>query len=117
MAQSGPPPRQPLPHEESEAERRARAAAEEQATRAQAEAATAHLARPGMPARGPLTPSEAGKEGEPTVLMNFPTEITLTLPGYTTVYFPAGVQPVPVSLSTEVYLVDSGVTPVATGRT
>jgi hypothetical protein len=115
MAQSTSPPRHP--HEETEAERRTRAAAEEEATRAQAEAATAHLPRQGMPPAQPLTPTQAGEPGEPTVLMNFPTEITLTLPGYTMVYFPAGVQAVPVSLSTHDYLVkDNGVTPVAAGR-
>ena len=124
MAQSGPPPRQPPhpePHpappaapQETEAERRARAVAEEEATRAKAEAATAHLPRQGTPLGDPMSALAAFPD-EPTVLMNFPDTVTLTLSGekgYTMVTFPAGVQPVPESLVDEQYLKDSGVTPV-----
>jgi hypothetical protein len=119
MAQSTtPPPRQPP--SETEAERRARAAAEEQATRTQAEAATAHLPQPGTPPQAPVGATELFA-GEPTVLMNFPEEVTYTCEGpepprYTMVTFPAGLQPVPQSLANNQWFVDRGVTPVASGR-
>ena len=126
MAQSAPPPRQPphpepphpapiSPPQETEAERRTRAVAEEEATRAKAEAATAHLPRQGTPLGDPMSALAAFPD-EPTVLMNLPELVTLTLRGekaYTMVTFPAGVQPVPKSLVDEQWLKDSGVTPVA----
>jgi hypothetical protein len=114
MAQSIPPRHPP---QETEAERRARAAEEERQARDQAEAETAHLPRQGQPPRAPIAPAEAAKEGEGTVLMNFPQPVTLTMPGpvppkYTMVHFPAGVQPVPESLASDEYLLQSGAAPV-----
>jgi hypothetical protein len=102
---------------ETEAERRARAAAEEEQTRQTAEARTEHLPRPGdMPGAVAAVTAAEALPNEPTVLMNFPTAVTLTLPGYQMVYFEQGVQPVPQSLAKDDYLVASGVTPVAAGR-
>jgi hypothetical protein len=116
MAQSGrhpPPHREAEPAEETEAERAERARAEEEETRRQAEEATAHLPKQGEPLRPPLDPREVAPD-EPTVPMMFPEGgVTLTLPGYRMVYFPGGLQDVPVSMAGEPYLIESGATPTA----
>jgi hypothetical protein len=55
----------------------------------------------------------AGTHGEEsTVLMRFPTEVTLTLPGGRIVYFAEGTADVAASLADHPYLADSGVTRV-----
>lgn len=111
MAQtrSGPPPHET---EEERREREAKAQAEEEAARAEAEAKTAHLPQPGTPRRPPMTGAEAAGEDEKMVKMNFPHPVTITLPGYIPVHFPAGVQDVPESIVEHGYLADNGVTPV-----
>jgi hypothetical protein len=100
-------------HEESDAERAARAQREERAARDEAEAKTAHLPAPGTPVQGPQSGAQyAAAHGEDTVKMNFPTPVTLTLPDYTQMHFPAGVQEVPASVAEDPYLAASGATPV-----
>jgi hypothetical protein len=106
----GPPTSRGDGRPESEAERRERAAREEKETRDRAEAATAHLPRPGEPAQAGLTARDVAQEGERWVKMNFPAAVTLTLPGYRMVRFDAGVQDVPESLSRNEYLLAHGVT-------
>lgn len=56
------------------------------------------------------TPLEMAVEGEKTVTMIFPKAATLTLDNHRRVNFPAGVQEVPVSLSTNIWLQRHGAT-------
>jgi len=102
---------QPPPEKETDEEKRLRAQQEEEATRDAAEAATAHLPRQGEEPRRPQSATDAFPD-EKTIKLNFPHPVTLTLPGYQTVHFPAGVQDVPVNLLDEQYLKDNGVTKV-----
>lgn len=120
MAQThrGPPPHETAEERadrearEAEEQRRLQAQHDEEEARRQAEAATAHLPRQGDPKRRPMTGAEAKAPGEATVKMNFPHPVTLTLTGYRTVHFPAGVQEVPESMIDEPYLADNRVTKV-----
>jgi hypothetical protein len=102
----------PPPHPETEEEKRLRAQQEEDAARAEAESKTAHLPQPGEPRQAALTGADVAEEGEKLVKMNFPHAVTVTLPGYRSVYFPAGIQEVPASMVEHPYLADNGVTPV-----
>jgi hypothetical protein len=87
------------------------AAREERAARDEAEAATAHLPTVGQPRQPPMTPEEAAPD-EPTVKMNFPHPVVLTLEGYRMVRFEEGVQDVPESLAAHPYLEANGATRV-----
>ena len=88
------------PKEETDAERQQRAQEEEKAVRDEAEAATAHLPKPGT--AGALhyaTAADIAKEGEKMVRFLFAHGVTLTLPGYQMVHFPAGLQDVPAGIA------------------
>lgn len=87
--------------EETDAEKTARAQREERAVRDAAEQATAHLPVPGTPRNAihHLTGADVAEEGEKMVRMLFTHQVTITLPGYRMVTFPAGLQDVPESMA------------------
>jgi hypothetical protein len=58
-----------------------------------------------------MSPEEAAPD-EPTVKMNFPHPVILTLEGYRMVRFEAGVQDVPQSMADNPYLEANGATVV-----
>lgn len=88
-------------HEETDAQKAARAQREEKAVRDEAEKATAHLPAPGTPAGAihHLTGADVAEKGEKMVRMLFSHQVTITLPGYRMVTFPAGLQDVPESMA------------------
>ena len=100
MATSRHPSITPPPVEETDEQKRVRAAAEEKATRDQAEAQVAHLPKPGMP-QHMLTGADVAEKGENMVRMLFPSPVTIPLAGYRTVHFPAGLNDVPESIASD----------------
>jgi hypothetical protein len=58
-----------------------------------------------------MSPEEAAPD-EPTVKMNFPHAVILTLEGYRMVRFEAGIQDVPESMAGDEYLAANGATRV-----
>lgn len=90
---------EPVP-EETDAERQQRAAKEEKTVRDTAEAAGENLPKPGLPVNR-LSAADVAEKGEKMVRYLFAHAVTLTLPGYRMVHFPAGLQDVPESLANE----------------
>lgn len=68
-------------------------------------------------ARTTLSAEEVAVEGEEQVKMTFPRQVNLTLEDRTTVVFKAGVNNVPLSLSTHSYLLACGAKPVPAPET
>ena len=103
-----PPPSQPRPSYESDADRAARAHREEAQAKAQADEMTAQLPVPGSPIPGALSPEQAAGDG-PTVSMTFPRDVMLTTDEYQRIHFPAGVQKVPKDYADHEWLKANGV--------
>jgi hypothetical protein len=97
---------------ETDAERQERANRDMKTIRDMAEAATGHLPKAGEGSLPAMNADQVRKEGESMVKMTFDRPVTLTMPDYRTVRFPAGIQEVPESLADDPYLKANGVTRV-----
>jgi|SRR5215469_2179288 len=105
--------REAHPAEETDDEKKARAAAEEKAIRDEAEAKTAGLPTPGSAPVGKIDGKMyADAHGEGTVKMLIPEAFSLTLDDLSMISFESGVQEVPASVAQHPYLKAQGVKPV-----